>query len=306
MNRFWFLLIFVLVGCSLLRAEFYRNQADFLYAQANRAYSEGRLDEAKKVYNEVIAYDPTYSEAYVGLGHIAMVQGRRAEAVGYYEKAFSMNPELRPKLQNLTYAAYLRERVAPKSFSTHLLEEKFNHGGYKEIIEELEHKSPLTEADNFWLIRSFIRLKNYERAASVVIDMFADQSALEKLTERMGHLDAFLSKGHKEVLEDFRTLAEVSPGCLVCQYLYGTMLFNNSSDYDEAIKVFTGLKKSGFCPKPLFRDLALAYEKNDMLIEAIDTYKQLGDDPFAYERLKDLYLRLGDMEKVKFYEDLIQ
>ncbi|MBW2039890.1 MAG: hypothetical protein JRI46_09890 [Deltaproteobacteria bacterium] len=43
-----------------------------------------------------------------------------------------------------------------------------------------------------------------------------------------------------------------------------------------------------------------------MVIEAIDIYKQMGDDPFAYERLKDLYLKLGDMEGVRFYEELVQ
>lgn len=306
MKRIWFLLVFVLVGCSLLRSEFFRDQADFLYTQANTAYSEGRFDEAKEGYEEVIALDPAYSEAYVGLGHTAMVQGRRVEAVTYYEKALSLNPELRSRLKDLIYAAYLDEKIVSKDFSTHLLEDKFHQGRYKEIIEELRHKSPLTDADNFWLIRSFIRRREYKRAASVVKNMFADQAALEKLTERMGHLDAFLSKGHAEALADFRTLARMNPGCQVCQYLYGIILFNNSSHYDEAIKIFEGLRKSGFCPKFLLRDLAIAYEKSDRIIEAIDTYKQLGDNPFAYERLKSLYLKLGDMEEVKFYEELLQ
>ena len=306
MRLFCLFLILVISGCSFLRSEFYRNQTDFLYAQANRAYSEGRYDEAMEEYKEVLSLDPTYSEAYVGLGHIAMVQGHRGEAIEYYEKALLLDPKLRPRLQGLIYAASLGDKVAPKDFSTHLLEEKFNQGSCEEIVEELNCKDSLTEVENFWLIRSLVRLKDYKGAALVVNKMFADQATLGKLAGRIGHLDTFLSKGYKDALEDFRTLAEVNPRCSECQYLYGVILFNNSSNYNEAIKIFEGLRRAGFCPKSLLRDLALAYEKNDMLLEAIDTYRQMGEDLFAHKRLKALYLRLGDMEEVKFYDELIK
>ena len=306
MKRLWIIVIFFLVGCAPLRSEFYRNQADFLYAEANRAYNARRYDEAQKGYHEVIALDPAYGEAYVGLGHCAMLQGHQKEALAFYEKALVLDPGLRPKLQELIFAASLGERGVPKDFSRHHLEEQFNQGKYRQIIAEQKGKKPRTEADSFWLIRSLVRLKDYHRAAAAVRAMFADQSALEQTTERMGHLDNFLSQGHAEALADFQTLANKNPDNKPCQYLYGIILFNNSSQYDEVIKIFEGLRKAGYAPRPLLAALAMAYEKKDRVIEAIEAYKRLGDDLAAYQRLRQLFVRLGDREEVAFYEERIQ
>jgi hypothetical protein len=43
--------------------------------------------------------------------------------------------------------------------------------------------------------------------------------------------------------------------------------------------------------------LAVAYEKSDRVIEAIVAYKRLGDDPLAFQRLHQLFVKLGDMEE---------
>ena len=304
MKRVWIVLVLLVLGCTPLRSEFYRNQANFLYEGANKAYSAGRYDEAQKGYHEVIALDPTYCEAYVGLGHCAMLRGNQKEALAFYERAIALNPQLRPKLQELIFAASLGEQSAPKTFAARQLEKQFNQGRYRQIIAEQKGKKTLTEADAFWLIRSLVRLKDYKGAAAVARRIFADQAAQEQLVERFGYLDNFLHQGHAEALADFQTLADMNRGCQECRYLYGIVLFNNSSRYEEVITIFEKLRASGFSPKPLLAALAMAYEKTDMVIEAIAAYKRLGNDPFAYQRLQLLFVKLGDMEEAQRYAEL--
>jgi hypothetical protein len=48
----------------------------------------------------------------------------------------------------------------------------------------------------------------------------------------------------------------------------------------------------------------MAYEKTDRVIEAIAAYKRLGDDPLAYQRLHQLFVKLGDMEEARRYNEL--
>jgi tetratricopeptide (TPR) repeat protein len=304
MKWLWIIVIFFLVGCSPLRSEFYRNQADFLYEGANKAYSAGQYDEARKGYHEVIALDPAYCEAYVGLGHCAMLQNHRKEALAFYEQAIALNSGLRPKLQELIFAASLGEQSAPKTFAAHQLEEQFNRGRYRQIIAERKGKGPLIEADYFWLIRSLVRLKDYQGAAAVVRRLVADQAGQGQAIEQMGHLDSFLSQGHAKALADFQTLADKNPGNKACQYLYGIFLFNNSAQYDEVIRIFEGLRKAGYAPRPLLAALAMTYEKSDRVIEAIEAYKRLGDDLVAYQRLRQLYVKLGDREEAQRYDEL--
>ena len=51
-----------------------------------------RYTDAEKIYKEIIASDPTYSQAYVNLSTMYKVQGNTTEAIATAQKAVDNNP----------------------------------------------------------------------------------------------------------------------------------------------------------------------------------------------------------------------
>jgi tetratricopeptide (TPR) repeat protein len=54
------------------------------------------FDRARRIYQAVLAGDPTDSEALVGLGDIARAQGDSAGAMTTYRRALAANPSYLP------------------------------------------------------------------------------------------------------------------------------------------------------------------------------------------------------------------
>ena len=58
----------------------YPNDTFVLNEKANRAFSDGRFDEAERIYEKLVNIDPMWVVAYNQLGYIYMSRGRFAEA----------------------------------------------------------------------------------------------------------------------------------------------------------------------------------------------------------------------------------
>jgi len=84
----------ILVSCTQLRTEFYRNETGYLYEVGCSHYKAGAYDAAKIVLQELITLDPDYGPAYAALGNLAMIDEQYEQAYDYYQQAIDHDPEL--------------------------------------------------------------------------------------------------------------------------------------------------------------------------------------------------------------------
>jgi tetratricopeptide (TPR) repeat protein len=68
---------------------------------ALQAHAEGRLDDAVRLYQQVLALDPQNKFAYYNLGLIDHTQGRIDAAAANYTEALAIDPGFEPALFNL-------------------------------------------------------------------------------------------------------------------------------------------------------------------------------------------------------------
>ena len=60
---------------------------------AIQLHQEGRLDEAEKIYRQILALDPDHSDAQHFLGVLSHQRGRSDEAVEMIERSLILNPD---------------------------------------------------------------------------------------------------------------------------------------------------------------------------------------------------------------------
>ncbi len=68
------------------------NDAEEVLKHARDLYLEGDLDEAAKLFEEVLRLDKKYAEAYLYLGIINKVRGDLGAAARYFEQAHRLSP----------------------------------------------------------------------------------------------------------------------------------------------------------------------------------------------------------------------
>ena len=61
--------------------------------EADRALGEGRLDDARKRYEQVVFTDPRNAIAMVGLARIALARGDDDAAAGHIGRALAIDPD---------------------------------------------------------------------------------------------------------------------------------------------------------------------------------------------------------------------
>lgn len=71
------------------------------FEDAEKALREGRIDQARTHYMDIILRDPDNKTAHFDLGMLAHMQNRPAEAEDYYMRALKADPEYLPALYNL-------------------------------------------------------------------------------------------------------------------------------------------------------------------------------------------------------------
>jgi len=104
------ILLAILVGLAAIPSGL-RSQgatAEQYYQYGNRYYAAKNYNYAARYYYAAVKTNPNLAPAYQGLGNCYLLMGRKAEALGYYEKALAINPN-NPQLSS--YVNSLRSQV---------------------------------------------------------------------------------------------------------------------------------------------------------------------------------------------------
>lgn len=83
------------------RALLFGEKALYLYQAAIVAVESGDLAEGKRALQDAVQVDPGSDDAWTGLGNVAWMEGRVAEAARYYRHALRLNPANREAGANL-------------------------------------------------------------------------------------------------------------------------------------------------------------------------------------------------------------
>jgi glycosyltransferase involved in cell wall biosynthesis/tetratricopeptide (TPR) repeat protein len=83
----------------------------------------GRLEQAIKIYKEIVSLRSDYVPAHVHLGHIMAEQGRLSEALGIYRRALEMNPDESALHKGLVYV-WVKRGELEEAFKYYQLERK--------------------------------------------------------------------------------------------------------------------------------------------------------------------------------------
>jgi hypothetical protein len=100
----------------------------------------GRLPEALKVFDFVIAENPDHVSANTNLGYIYMQQGKNAMAYNYLQKAYTLDPDHQQNLVNL--AVWYHNNHQPeqaKDALFHLLKRYPGNAHARAMLMDLEH-----------------------------------------------------------------------------------------------------------------------------------------------------------------------
>lgn len=151
-----------------------------VFDQAVKAYSAGHYADAEKLFEKVIAIDPTNADAQYNLGAIKEWNKNYTEALLHYEAALKLKPddkEIREavtgvafKIRNLpAIEAQEQEVKRQRALQTHseLAKEAFAHQNYSAAaihLGYLAHAMPEDAKVQFALGQSLRALKSYELA----------------------------------------------------------------------------------------------------------------------------------------------
>ena len=78
-----------------------------LYNMGVASSGLGRLDEARRYYEETLRRAPAFAAAHNNLANVYLRQGRIEQAIEHYEKALALVPNYQEARQNLNVARTL-------------------------------------------------------------------------------------------------------------------------------------------------------------------------------------------------------
>ncbi|HPH94744.1 MAG TPA: tetratricopeptide repeat protein [Anaerolineaceae bacterium] len=177
-------------------------QADL--ESAERAMSDDDFETAEKLYTSALKTDPAYCEAMLGLGDALRYQERPAEALVWYQKLESVDPNDPAIVENLayTYSMLEKDAEAEKYFNLLIQVEPDNPEGYYGLgIIYYEKEDPqkaltyfskaekiYTETGSDYLVDAqyylgftYYDLEDYDKAISyleLAYDTFSDEAQI--------------------------------------------------------------------------------------------------------------------------------
>jgi tetratricopeptide (TPR) repeat protein len=245
----------------------------------------GRLEEAEAAYHEVVRIDPDYAEAHNNLGNVLRAQGRWEAAVRAYERAIAADPDFQGSYNNLGLA--YQERGMFEQAERALLQ-----GLEKAPRHPILHSS----LGSLHYAAGRFEQARAEFAAAIGFD--------PEYAEAHNNLGAALGRlGRVEEQERaYRRAIELAPGYADARYNLALLLAARGdvegalAELRRAVEADPGHVRS-------WGELAVLSEKRGDLGEAIaalESAKRV--DPLLpeiYNRLGELYLRVGQRERAE-------
>ncbi|MGH7269040.1 MAG: tetratricopeptide repeat protein, partial [Polyangiaceae bacterium] len=103
--------------------------------QASQAVRSGKITRAREIYEEIVARNPSDSEALAGLGDVARMGGDASSAITSYKQAIAVNPSYLPALLGLadTEWAHGDRTSAARGYSE--IADRFPEGTYPAYVK---------------------------------------------------------------------------------------------------------------------------------------------------------------------------
>ena len=188
--------------------------AEPFFRLADTYVQRGKLDLAQRAYQQALTLDANLAPVYQGLGKIAFLQNRLADAVQYYQKAITLAP----------YHAETHYNLA-------LVHRRLGHNSQKNAAQHT------AEAKN--LMASFQQVKAYnEQTNQYRRRLLAQPTALEpraKLAE--AH---FKIGNHQEAIKAYQIATALHPDALPLYHNLGG-LYMQTGQLTEAVAAFQRL-----------------------------------------------------------------
>lgn len=111
----------------------FRSKLGALFARENK------IKEAMAQYDFVLLENPNQVQAYTNLGYLQLSQGRQAEALRLYKKAYALEPDNSALLLNLAgYYLYVNDTESAKKYLKQILKKEPAHQQAKQILNQLQ------------------------------------------------------------------------------------------------------------------------------------------------------------------------
>ncbi|KPK44277.1 MAG: hypothetical protein AMJ65_03530 [Phycisphaerae bacterium SG8_4] len=257
------------------------------YIRLGRVFMElNRFDEAEAAFMVVVRADENNAAALTGLGRVAFQRQQYKEAINYFEKAMSIEPEA----DVLHYRLGMAYRALGEAERA------------REELAQAGERRPVIVDPLLGIVHSHIRgAQHYLRRAAAAESEGDLQAAIGfykvavsvapfdiNALLRLGQLQAF-SAEPEQALESFSRVLGLEPGNAIANYFFGTLLEQRGEDaearnyYERALETEPGLLEPRF---QLANSLMRAGEYQD----AAGNYAQIAQ---SQQENAELIYRLG-------------
>ncbi|MEA2077707.1 MAG: tetratricopeptide repeat protein [Candidatus Marinimicrobia bacterium] len=296
---------------------------------AQREVDGGNYDAAKRIYNELIAQDPSVAEIYYRLGFVAIQEEDYDAARDNFDKASILAPSVDKysKAKNILAGKVLQEaqkalkmndmitaerkvqtalRINPEFGSAYAVLGyiKLKSGDIVSAIENMEKAvfyNPTSRSAWYNLGSTYRKTRQYEKAENALLKAIALEPGYAKSYTTLGQTYASLNKLDKAE-NNFKTSIALMPNSPAARESYGELL-NNQERYTEAIEQLSAATKLISHPSKKYLTnyrLAFAYNRSGEYRKALDVAKEVttakANFGGGWFELGIAYAKLGDKQ----------
>ncbi len=296
---------------------------------AQREVDGANYEAAKRIYNELIANNPSVAEIYYRLGFVAIQEEDYDIARDNFDKASILAPNVDKyaKAKNILAGKILIEaqkaikmgdlltaerktlialRINPEFGSAYsvLGYIKLKSGDISAAIENMEKAvmyNPGSRSAWYNLGSTYRRTKQYEKAENALLKAIAIEPDYAKSYTTLGQTFAAVNDV-KKAEANFKTSIALVPNSPAARESYGELL-NNQERYTEAIVQLTAAVKLISQPSKKYLTnyrLAFAYNRSGEYRKALDVAKEVttakANFGGGWYELGIAYAKLGDKQ----------
>ncbi len=285
------MLMFFMSACSMqsIKSEFYRGEIKYLHSEAVTSYKAGDYTTAKQLLENILGMQEDYLPAQIQLAHIALAEGRGAQALSYYKEVLAQSPDSIDELE--PYLAYAM--TMPASL-------KDGDGGVNSesvIGRGGSAKNHLTSTTSTVITTQIARRQGLEMLVEILET--TDQSRIDQLhlfIQQIVEPEAWISNQRKVMNPEIQQVSAQLlqnyqengfDNCTVC-LTFAALWFGSLATQEQWPVLTEAIEQTrdGAIRDTLIYDLGLSYEQSGEHVLAINTYLKSPSDPRIMQRLQ--------------------